>query len=516
MPSSQLSARPHVVKPSSTVHSSDAFICVRRTPGGLVHTGAAEYTGGHELSDLCDGIPQGVYGHWRFDGTTLTARVDPLGLFPLFYGAGPDFIALSPSLTTLARVIPEVALDTKALSVFLTLGFYLDNDTPLKNVYAVPPRGVLTWDGALRVDGGPWCAEPNDMDRPRATQGFVNLVRVAVERRRPGSRPWGIALSGGRDSRYLLFQLAELGDIPRACISTRQYPPRSNNDADYAARVAQCVGAPHRVIDPLPRFEAEFRKNIETHFLADEHAWFLGVADTLRSSVEVVYDGIGGDTLTGLWLPKEWRPALESEQFDEAADIMVGRGLGEPVGLAGVPLLDRDAIVHEVSSAMRAHRGLNPATQFMFWNRMRREIGLMPAALLAPLTAMCPYLDTDLYTFLSGVAPDVTGFNALHDDAFALAFPQHQNVPVAPYGRKRPAALHYAAFALRTLRYCLSESVSGATTAKDYAVRLMQARRSGRKEVRRELSPARVLYNLQLRLLVEQPAKFAAAAASVS
>ena len=138
----------------------------------------------------------------------------------------------------------------------------------------------------------------------------------------------------------------------------------------------------------------------------------------------------------------------------------------------------------------------------MFWNRTRREIGLMPTALQPPAIAMCPYLDTELYSFLSGLKPDVLGVNAIHDEAFKLAFGQYQDIPFAPYGTKRSAVLHYAKLTIQTLLYCHNQRINGHSLAATYLHNLMSSLLKSQKNSR-ALSPTRLLYNIQLRHLVQ-------------
>jgi hypothetical protein len=340
-----------------------------------------------------------------------------------------------------------------------------------------------------------------ETDREQAARSFVDIVRQAVARRHPGERRWAMPLSGGRDSRYLLLSLLRAGARPECCVTTRQFPPRSNIDAEVAAGLTESLCIPHVIVDPLDRFQAECAKNLRTHFLADEHAWFVSVANYLEREVELSFDGIGGDTLSGHWLRMPWRKAYEHGRFDEVAGMLVPQG-GRLRGTPGVRaewITDADSIRGRIVTELRRFGGtLNPVTQFMFWSRTRREIGLMPTCLVRSIPAYAPYLDTELYEYLSGISPEVMEVNTIHDRAFELEFPEWNHLPFSPYGTRQKAFLHYAGFTARMLAYSATRGGLGLATALKYPFVLARCLVGRNRLNRRIVSPARVLFNVQL------------------
>jgi hypothetical protein len=50
---------------------------------------------------------------------------------------------------------------------------------------------------------------------------------------------------------------------------------------------------------------AEHRKNVMTSYCADRHVQMLPLVDYLRDHADVIYQGLGGDTLSGAHLEDE-------------------------------------------------------------------------------------------------------------------------------------------------------------------------------------------------------------------
>jgi asparagine synthase (glutamine-hydrolysing) len=467
--------------------------------------GTGELRRGHTIESTWRDRSQGLYCEWRWDGKRLQALTDPLGFFPLFYHVNGSSVMVSPSLETLLQNGAPAELDAVALGVFTAFGFFLGEDTPFAQIKVLPPGGRLVWDGELRLTGEPWCARAESLGQEAAVEGFVDLARQAVRRRLPSGRRCALPLSGGRDSRYLLFSLLEAGEKPDFCITGGRYPPFTDDDVEIAAMVARELSLRHVVVPPpLRRVVAETRRIRKTHFLTDEHAWLFSVVDALRQDgAETSYDGIGGDVLTGLFLKLKWRPSYEAGRLDEATEQILDRlpVLAPTIPLDGPVSFPRDDVAARIQKELRRHAHTpNPVTQFMFWNRTRREIALVPACMLAGITSYCPFLDTDFYTFLSALGPEVTGSHTIHDRAFHAAFPRYAHLPFAPRGRKRRAFGHYASFSLELAAYALSRGEFALTWR--YPRRLLNG--LARREKLGRLSPEMALYYLELNWLIRR------------
>jgi len=77
-----------------------------------------------------------------------------------------------------------------------------------------------------------------------------------------------------------------------------------------------------------------------------------------------------------------------------------------------------------------------PFQAFWFWNRTRREIGLLASSVFASAGGVfCPFLDRRLVKFCLSLPFDVTRDLKLHDEAIARAYPHYSDIP---YGESFP------------------------------------------------------------------------------
>src|SRR5262249_32628722 len=151
-------------------------------------------------------------------------------------------------------------------------------------------------------------------------------------------------------------------------------------------------------------------------FCSDEHAWSMPLANYLKGKVHCFYDGIGGDVLSaGLFLNRERLTLFDSGRFYDLSPVLLKNfSSWKNVKQALLEaLLTRDscerlklgvAVEHLTLELKRHVDQPNPVSSFFFWNRTRREIALSPYGLLAIAgTALSPYLDCDLFDFLSSL-----------------------------------------------------------------------------------------------------------------
>jgi hypothetical protein len=102
---------------------------------------------------------------------------------------------------------------------------------------------------------------------------------------------------------------------------------------------------------------------------------------------------------------------------------------------------------------------------FNFWNRIRRELALVPYALMRGIPAVySPFLDHDVYDFLMALAPTVMSpglaskDKSFHADSIHRASPQHAHVPFEdPMAPKTDATAHYGRFGSAVARYLFTK-----------------------------------------------------------
>ena len=238
-------------------------------------SGLQSCTLGHKIPTGPAGKPVGVFAEWVWDGTCLTATNDRYGFYPAFYYCAKNVFAISSSLRTLMELGAPRDLDHCAIAIFLRLSYYIGNDTPLVAVKLLPPGATLVWSpSGLQVAGLSPRFAPIRLSKQDALRQFNELFSQAIERRLPPNRDFAIPLSGGVDSRRILFELCRQGYPPKYCITTRSWPPRDGVDVDLAVarQVAAAVGVEHVTVGRPSRFKAELRKNMATHFCCDDHS----------------------------------------------------------------------------------------------------------------------------------------------------------------------------------------------------------------------------------------------------
>lgn len=411
--------------------------------------GPTHHRAGYRDGGDVGGPGPGIFFEWAWDGRQLDAVTDRYGFHPAFVFHAPERMGISPSVTALLEAGAPRELDDAALAVFLRLGFFIGEDTPFRAIRALPPAAQLRWRDGRCVShswrrGGP--PAPFTGSRDAALDAMGELVQSAVERLRPapGERAL-LPLSGGRDSRHLLLALCRAGTPPAACITLHRYPPASDDDVPVAAEVARALGIPHHLL-PLARdrLGAEMRKNAATGYCADEHDWFLPLAEHVRrGNYDVVYDGIAGDVLSaGLFLTPERHRLFAEGAFGALAEHLLG-GEGYLPGLLPPPLYRRWsralAVEHLARELARHAMAPNPTGQFFFWNRTRREIALAPWALLAgPARVVAPFLNDAVYDFLATLPASLLFDHTFHDEAIRRYYPEHAALRYAS-GSARPS-----------------------------------------------------------------------------
>lgn len=399
-----------------------------------------------------------LFGEWSWDGEKLVVRNDRYGIWPLFYTCDEQGIAVSPSAAKLVAEGVSAEMDEPALGVFFRLGFFLGEDTPFRAIHALPPGAILEWrNGGLRCQSSGYIFhEHTDQPLDALVSEYVERFRAAVERTSPAGVQIVLPLSGGRDSRHILFELLAQRCVPEQCLTAAPLPPRSNEDVRVASLLAHELGLGHTVVTPSEsRLEAVLRKDLLTSFCADEGEWLVALLPHL--SGYKVYDGLGGGVLSGkAFLTPERLDLYAQARFEEIVEgfelatfeRLFPRGVLERFGMSDV----RERIAAELE---RHQSAANPVGSFIFWNRTRREIALQPCSVLASVAAVeTPYLDTDLFDLLTSIPARTLVGSGLQERAIRLAHPEYAHIDYARW-KGAPTGTHrdFRRFARELLWY---------------------------------------------------------------
>jgi hypothetical protein len=319
------------------------------------------------------------------------------------------------SLEDLAFALPNarsLTLDYAAINVFLRTEFYLDGRTPFCELtrYAPPPVIVAE----------------NDIARDDALDAYIDLFRVAVQRRIGDGN--SVALSGGRDSRHILLELKEQRAPGLRAISVDL---EMNSDGAVARQVATRAEVEHEVVPPTRSIEDAIYTVWKTGFMSTEHAWMAGVAQ--RRDDSIWWDGIAGDVLSAGHFLTDWNVKLYAEgRLEELADRIVAPG--KVPYFRDQSLFPRSEAVKALYEELTRHKNAaNPIGSFYFWNRTRCNVGASAFGLLRPsgrITA-APFLDRDLWQFLASLPLRLVVDYQFHTDAIRRAYPRFADIPFA-------------------------------------------------------------------------------------
>ena len=406
---------------------------------------------GHRI-ELPGEVAAGNWVAWRWDGAVLTVTRDRFGAHPLYYAASADGITVSPSIARILGSGVSRTLDLDALAAFASVGYYLEADTPFRDVRSLTPGATLTWrPGRLEVVGSPPTFEMRPMTRAEMVDGFLETTRAAVARciAAGGDGEWVMPLSGGRDSRHLLYELIRQGHAPSLCITAGHYPGiGGREDRRKAADLCAVLGIEHRADQGVAVPRGGRAAQEHAHGLRDRRAFLepvprrrarrahrphlRGVAWRDRSSSDPGSSTVGESS---------GAPA----DFDELAHRITLGKYGRDTGRDRYTDLlapdVRESLSFERATA-RVRRALapyehepDPVLNFVLWNRGIRELMLTPTVILSAVPSVyTPYLDPGFVSFAMSVP--IGGFGRdIHDEVIERVLPDVPPVPYARFGR---------------------------------------------------------------------------------
>ena len=401
--------------------------------GGVRESGPAAYQQGYRLPGEWEGVTQGVWAEWTWDGHEAVVRNDRLGFSPLFWFALGNRFGVSPSLVALLPHLADRALDDDALAVFLRYRNFIGEDTPFRQIRALPPGAELRWsDGTAELRSlGPVRFAPEPGARRRRQPGYAAAVSAAIGRALDAA-PGRVALplTGGLDSRLLLFSMLERGRAPDLCLTVHQLPPRDDGDVAFAAGLAAETGVPHLVLDqPGGRLAQQLRNLERTHLCTHEHDFYQPVPDYLRREGFAAFvDGIGGDLQAEPnYITQGINRQLEGGRLEEAALNVLGeKYLPAVLPRPALRRWSRDRAVAHLVSRLEPFLGeADPWGSFRVYSRTRRNVALLTWCLhQGGATGLAPFLDREVVELLGPIPWQELGDRTFRVQVLADAYPR--------------------------------------------------------------------------------------------
>lgn len=411
--------------------------------------------GAKVASESCQ-YGDGVYLDWHWDGQKLTVRNDRYGMYPLFYACFANQFILSPSILPLLKSDVSKALDYSALAVLFRIGHMIGDDTPFERIKMLPPNSTLTWQaGKMHLHSEPVTScfrQDTQLSYDDAVDGYIHYFRKAIARRQPTDGKCILPISGGRDSRNILFELHQQGILPERAVTLRYRPPTTNEDERVAKIICQRLGIRHDIVEkPANWFDAVLEDIYQTDFCGGGHSWILPLRDYMQEqSVQTVFDGLAGDVISaGHRQDKEKDSLYRSGNLQQLATNILSAENFEQFNRSALSTeffqqIQFERAKQRLITELSKHRDCdNPLMSFTFWNRTRRAIGSIPYSIMADVdTIHCPFLDADFFDFCTGINADIILTGKFHDDVIARAYPALADIPFEDKSLKAQADLN--------------------------------------------------------------------------
>lgn len=412
------------------------FFTVKWSGDVLAIDGNNEGFYGYKLDDRSG--DNGIFVEWKVESNRLTLTNDRFGMYPVFYSQSGNEISFSSSISNLITKDDHNRLDYEAIALFLRTGSFFGNRTPFLNIKALPAAKLEYDRNGLRIENYEVnFGENHTSSVEEARYIYRDLFTKTISKFKEAfSGKVGLPLSGGKDSRHILFELMEQGLKPEACLTMKHQPPKPNEDANIAKFVCSTLGVNHVVFDQDPSFlELETEKNKLTSFCALEHSWILPLARYLKSEgYSATFDGIAGDVLSaGHFLTKRRLDLYRKEKYEELAnDILSPEGyLPRALTNSVHKKLNRESATHLIISELEKFSNApNPVGQFYLHTRTRRNVGLSAWGILQQNNhVFAPFLDIEIYDFLSSLPAEYFLDHSFHQVTMAETYPQYAHIP---------------------------------------------------------------------------------------
>ena len=279
-----------------------------------------------------------AFAVWDSKKKSLFLARDRVGIKPLYYYAGPDFLSFGSEMKAiLADPAVEREVAPEMVDRFLTYLYVPGGATLIRRLFKLEPGHTLTV-----VDGRIEVRQYWDLDFSRATsrsskeyaEGLVSLLQETVQLHMISDVPVGFLLSGGIDSTAMLSFAAEKTGKRLSTYTVGFSSPGIVDERPFARLAAKNYGAEHHEISISAREFADFLPGYVWHMeepVCEPPAVALYYVSKLASRrVKVLISGEGGDEAFAGY--ENYRNIFWFEQIKKAIGPLapsLGRGLSD-------------------------------------------------------------------------------------------------------------------------------------------------------------------------------------------
>lgn len=394
-----------------------------------------------------DGAFAGVF--WDSHREVLVIATDCLGMQPLYMRDAPGELTFVSDTKAVAG-----EPDPAAWGAYISIGHPIGERSLMNGLRRVPPASVLTYDcKRRRLDIKRYWQWPDPSDAWRHFDFLASLdrdIRAYVSLGHPGT----VLLSGGFDSRLLLFLLQRAG-IPVDALSISHEDEYGDADGRLAEAVAKKIGIPLRKASPPRDF---FSSRAYLDYLSASDAGF----PSLDLFIAKVASQIDADAVwDGLVPGFVFMPLHQPEGGFEAYLRQEIRGPGSAIWRAAETLFKPEAVAamregfakdldDELSRLPRDMHGL---ARFVIENRSRNRPAMNPLKVYPHwATAFTPGLSKDFMAHAATIPFQEKLHGSFYRSVFAKLDKRALSVPFVSGGELLPGKRFSPAYWRERLR----------------------------------------------------------------
>ena len=339
---------------------------------------------------------------------------DRYGLRPLYYAVDGTRVLIASEVKALLQIEPKSKLNDEAIADWFFFGKLLGSKTFFKNISILPPASIMEYsDGKLHIEKY-WdfeFDETTNISDEELAEGLASSFRKSVARQLTGNHRYGLALSGGLDSRAIA---AAMGDNASQ-VKAFTFGVKDCDEVRIAHIIAEKLGMKHHIVELNPdELPLHFKDVV---YLSDGMDYvgisFLPIAyEEYRKHIDVLFHGLEGDVLLGEYFLDS--NLLRAKSEDEIVQALyhsactfpenMRLNLLKPAYYSRIKDMPLNSLKNEIQQT-RGNRPENRATHFAIRNVIWRT-DLMGCVIgRNKVEEAYPFFDNDFVDWLQRIPP---------------------------------------------------------------------------------------------------------------